>query len=153
MAFTHNYLGHSKVTDPRPSWERNHLLSVLASLRLACPECIHAMWHMKQHFTDERLTSSVLSFSLSRLLTYALLSCGHHHSLTTVYCGIMLSHLRCAITNPLSSMLFWFQMEKAKQRREKVNDWESRFVALLFLDVLPDMNHTLLLLLISAQMV
>lgn len=39
------------------------------------------MWHMKQHFTDERLTSSVLSFGLSRLLTYALLSCGHHHSL------------------------------------------------------------------------
>lgn len=43
-------------------------------------------------------------------------------------------------------------MEKAKQRREKVNEWEPHFVALLFLDVLPDMNDTsLLLLLISAQ--
>lgn len=39
------------------------------------------MWHIKQHFTDERLTSSVLSFSLSHLLTYTLLSCGYHHSL------------------------------------------------------------------------
>lgn len=83
MVFTHNYLGHSKVTDPRPSLVRHHLLSVHASLDnvslvpSAFMQCDTWCNTSQMSARLPRCSLSVFPFFSLTLICHL----GHHHSL------------------------------------------------------------------------